>query len=292
MRLYLLVLLAGCRMSPSTVISENDLGRADLALPAGSDLAAAPGADLSMMMMGGLCDTVPASLAASQMRSRFCSVGFDARDFLRAAPYRKVIVEVDKMTGTTPRQPALDKLVAIFQDLALKPDGVTVQIDDTLPALGHPATIDEIRAIEDGARDQFSLGDTIVFYVLYLADGAATDTSQLKTLGLAHRASSVVIFQKTIDDLSGGIAQPSSEVVESAVLGHELGHILGLVNVGTPMVQPHEDTSHPAHDVNQSCLMYWANNSSQLVANLLAGGVVADFDANCRADIAAVRDAP
>jgi hypothetical protein len=58
----------------------------------------------------------------------------------------------------------------------------------------------------------------------------------------------------------------------------------------TPMQTPHEDPAHPKHDVNNACLMYWANNSSAGLANLLTGGTVPDYDANCRADLAALKN--
>ena len=119
----------------------------------------------------------------------------------------------------------------------------------------------------------------------------ADDTAQFKVLGEAHRASSMVVFQGTINSLSGGIGQPSAETVESTVVAHEFGHVLGLVNISTPMVQNHEDAQHPKHDVNDKCLMYYANNSNAGLANLLGGGAIVDFDANCRADMLAVRNA-
>ena len=73
------------------------------------------------------------------------------------------------------------------------------------------------------------------------------------------------------------------------MVAHEFGHILGLVNAGTAMQSAHEDTAHPKHDTVAGCIMYWANNSSELVANLVNGGVVPDFDPNCRADVAALK---
>ena len=175
-----------------------------------------------------------------------------------------------------------------------KPGGVTVMMTKSgIPAPGHALTLDEVRAIEDANRTLFLTADTAVFYYLVVSDPSADDTAQFKVLGLAHRASSMVVFEGTIASISGGLGQPSRDVVESTVVAHEFGHILGLVNAGTPMVQPHEDAAHGAHDVNKDCLMYFANNSSEFVANLLGGGVVADFDAQCKADLGLqVRNTP
>jgi hypothetical protein len=277
-----LCVIAGCDSRPS-------LGGTGPADGGGSDGGSGGGSDAAV---ASLCTSVPTDLTAARLHARGCPVGADAALFLRAAPYSKIVIEVGATTGAQPRQAAIDHLVAVLQDLTSKPGGVTVLAGATVPAPGHPLTVDDVRALEDQGRTRFSFGDTAVFYYLVVSDPSAEDTSSAQLLGLAHRAASMVVFQGTIDQDSGGIGQPSSDVVESTVVAHELGHVLGLVNLGAPMQTPHEDSAHPAHDVNQSCVMYWANNSSQLVANLISGGVIPDFDASCRADLAALRDAP
>lgn len=255
----------------------------------GSVAAMGDGGGSDLAVADPLCAVAPADATASRERARSCGVGAEAALMLRRAPYSRVVVEVVPMMGTTPRQAALDHLVQVFGDVTDKPAGVTITVGTPIAPVGHPLTLAEIGALEDGARTRFAGGDTAVFFYMVVSDAYSEDTSSQKVLGLAYRASSMVVFQKTIESISGGIGQPSADVVESTVVAHELGHVLGLVNLGVPMQQPHQDTAHGAHDTNTSCLMYWANNSSQLLANLLSGGVVPDFDAQCRADLAAVR---
>ncbi len=113
---------------------------------------------------------------------------------------------------------------------------------------------------------------TAVFYYLVVAETSTDDTAAAQILGYAYRPSSMVIFQKTVNAVSGGIDQPTRAVVEGTVVAHEFGHIVGLVNAGTAMQAPHEDSAHAKHDSNKACTMYHANNSSELVANLLSGG--------------------
>jgi len=240
--------------------------------------------------MSDLCADAPADLATSKQHSRTCSLGDDARFFVRAAPYTKVLIEIASTKSATPSKAATDHLVAVMGDLLDKSGGVTVTADPPMDDIGHPISTAEAAAIEDTSRTHFSLGDTVVFYYLVVSESSTDDTSSGTILGYSYRPSSMVVFQKNIDAAAGGLGQPSRDVVESTVVAHEFGHILGLVNLGTPMQTPHEDSAHKGHDVNTACLMYWANNSSAGLANLLTGGNVPDYDAACRADVAALKN--
>jgi hypothetical protein len=237
---------------------------------------------------GDLCVDAPADLATSKRRSRSCSLGDDARFFVRGAPYTQVVIEIGSTQSATPSPAATAHLQAVMSDLLDKPGGVSVKVDEAVEDVGHPLSLEEAAAIEDASRTEFTLGDTVVFYYLVVSDGSTDDTSSATILGYAYRPSSMVVFQHNINASAGGLGQPSRDVVESTVVAHEFGHILGLVNTGTPMQKPHEDSEHPKHDQNSACLMYWANNSSEGLANLLSGGKVPDYDAACRADIAAL----
>jgi hypothetical protein len=236
------------------------------------------------------CATAPTDLASSQNHERSCGLGDDARSFVRGAPYSKVIIEVGSTKSATPSQAAVSHLMSVMSDLLDKPGGVTVVTDAPVDDVSGALSIDQVSAMEDASRTQFSMNDTAVFYYLVVSTNSTDDNSAGSILGEAYRPSAMVVFQKTIDANSGGLGQPTRDVVESTVVAHEFGHILGLVNTGTPMQTPHEDPAHPKHDVNNACLMYWANNSSAGLANLLTGGTVPDYDANCRADLAALKN--
>lgn len=238
--------------------------------------------------VSSLCGDPPADLPTSKQRSRSCSLGDDARFFVRAAPYTKVVIEIGSTLSATPSQAATDHLIEVMQDLLDKPDGVSVVVDDPVPDVGHAVSLTEAAAIEDASRTRFTLGDTVVFYYLVVSERSDEDTASSTILGYAYRPSSMVVFQAGIDGNAGGLGQPSRDIVESTVVAHEFGHILGLVNIGTRMQTPHQDSEHEGHDVNTACLMYYANNSSAGLANLLTGGNVPDFDAKCRADLAAL----
>jgi Metallo-peptidase family M12 len=236
-----------------------------------------------------LCTDPPANLAKSKERARDCGLGDEAPLFVRASPYAKVVIEVGSTRSAPPRQAAIDQLTKVMKDLLDKPGGVTVKMDPPIDDIGHSLALADVIAIEDASRTEFAQGDTAVFYYLVVGESSSSDTAQFQVLGYAYRPTSMTVFQKTIDAVSGGLGQPSRDVVESTVVTHEFGHILGLVNTGTAMQTPHEDTAHPKHDANTKCIMYYANNSSELLANFVSGGVVPDFDGPCRADIAAYK---
>jgi hypothetical protein len=236
------------------------------------------------------CATAPTDLASSKDHEHSCGLGDDARAFVRGAPYSKVIIEVGSTKSATPSQAAISHLMSVMSDLLDKPGGVTVVTDAPVDDVTQALSISQVAAMEDASRTQYSMGDTAVFYYLVVSTNSTDDNSAGSILGEAYRPSAMVVFQKTIDANSGGLGQPTRDVVESTVVAHEFGHILGLVNTGTPMQTPHEDSAHPKHDVNTACLMYWANNSSAGLANLLTGGTVPDYDANCRADLAALKN--
>ena len=50
-------------------------------------------------------------------------------------------------------------------------------------------------------------------------------------LGVAVDASTVALFSDTIEEADGPFGRPSVEDVENSVLVHEVGHLLGLVNL-------------------------------------------------------------
>lgn len=99
---------------------------------------------------------------------------------------------------------------------------------------------------------------------------------------MSYTASSFCVFAETIRTAAKGPAKP---IVEGAVLVHEVGHNLGLVNIGAAMVAPHEDASHPAHDANTSCVMHYAIATDLVTA--VTGSLPDRFDAECIADLQA-----
>jgi hypothetical protein len=134
-------------------------------------------------------------------------------------------------------------------------------------------------------HDEFEVQNQIAVWA-YFADGKASgDTNTQVTLGTAYRNTSFIIYEATVQSLSGGLNEPSTAVLESTVIEHEFGHILGLTNFGAPMQTPHEDTSNSKHCNVESCLMYYAATTGNNLMNL--GGTIPQLDALCIADLQA-----
>jgi hypothetical protein len=90
----------------------------------------------------------------------------------------------------------------------------------------------------------------------------------------------------TVQQHSGGLNQPERSRLKTAIINHEFGHILGLVNAGTPMQEHHQDTPNGRHCTDRSCLMNWVVETGNVVQNLF-GGAMPELDQKCINDLRA-----
>ncbi|MES2630122.1 MAG: hypothetical protein V4616_14250 [Bacteroidota bacterium] len=210
------------------------------------------------------------------------ALGASARDLLSSSKFKALVVEIDYMTGMRPTDATISNLQGFVASVVNKPSGVRIVLNE-IPAQGKSAyALKDINAIETLNRSSFNTGDTIATYIL-VTDGAYNEPN---VLGLAYRNTSMCIFGKTINENTGGLFRPSKDKLESTVAEHEFGHILGLVNVGTPMQKDHQDTQHGGHCTNSSCLMYYQVETTDVVANLMTANIPT-LDIDCRADLTA-----
>ncbi|MGN6567683.1 MAG: M12 family metallo-peptidase, partial [Flavipsychrobacter sp.] len=149
-----------------------------------------------------------------------------------------------------------------------------------IAANGNVLTQNDVMSIEKQNRVNYTSGNTLSIYVLITDNNFLTKD----VLGFAYRNTSICLFGKTIYDNSGGLGQPNRIIMEENVLEHELGHLMGLVNLGSSMQTNHVDAAHANHCNNKSCLMYYAAESTDLVSLLMTGGALS-LDANCLADL-------
>jgi len=222
------------------------------------------------------------------------AAGASARDLLSADKYQSLLIEIQAMQGFEPTAQAQAALQAFITARVNKPGGVTLVVDPPIPAQNKGAyTLNDVGQLEATNRQNYTTGTRMVSYFLFL-DGASTEDdaqSGRKILAYAYQNTSMAVFEKTIQSISGSLpGQASAATVETTVVEHELGHLLGLVNLnpGTPIQSPHQDTPNGNHCTVKNCLMYFSVNTSDVVSNLLSfGGTPPPLDAQCLADLKA-----
>jgi hypothetical protein len=209
-------------------------------------------------------------------------VGASANELLSANKYTSLKIEVQYMTGYQPDAAALTHLQSTLQMLLNKPSGITIVTKEIPVSSNLTLSVGDVESIEKNNRTAFTSGGEIAVYILY-TNGNYTDNN---VLGIAYKNTSAVLFGKKINDNSGSIGQASRTKLVATVIEHEVGHLLGLVDLGSNMQNNHKDIAHGNHCSNSNCLMYYASETSDILGFLITGNIPA-FDANCRADMTA-----
>ncbi len=226
------------------------------------------------------CSKKDSAVSTSNLNNK--SVGASANDFLSASNYNTINIQLQYMPGYAPNAAALTNLVAFLNTLCNKPGGINIT-QAQIPASGKSVlALADISALETANRSQFNSGSVLSVYIVYL-DAPYTTAN---VLGVSYRNTSLAVFGPTMTANSGGLNQVSRAKLESTVEEHEFGHLLGLVNLGSPMVTPHEDAAHAAHCNNVSCLMYYQTNTTSM-GGVIINSPIPSLDANCRADLTA-----
>ncbi len=202
------------------------------------------------------------------------------RDYIAGDDYTRWVIEIDYVEGHRPSSEATNLLAQRMRELVSK-DAVSVQVDDAIPGGRDTWNDAAIQSLSAQHQDQDHGGDTVVTHVLYL-DGSY---SRGNVLGIAYGDKELVaMFDETIEGAANLFF--SATQIERAVLVHEFGHVIGLVNSGTPMVQNHEDPDHRGHSDNQDSVMYWAVETTD-ITQIFTGGIPTEFDADDKADVCA-----
>lgn len=207
-------------------------------------------------------------------------VGASAKDLLASTRYSSVKIEIQYMPGYAPDAAAINNLSSFFYNLVNKPDGVSVFQTQIVASGKTVLSINDIATIEKTNRTAYTSGNQLAVYFLY-TDGAYSEGN---VLGVAYRNTSMCIIGKTIHDNSGAVGQVSRTKLETTVLQHEMGHILGLVDLGSNMQTNHKDSPHGNHCTSTNCLMYYASETTDALGFLLTGAIPT-LDFNCSTDL-------
>ncbi len=213
-------------------------------------------------------------------------LGSSANDLLSDTNFKSITIEMIAVQGFEPTTTAVNNFRQFLEDRLFKPDGIIINQRTVSSSSKAPFNIEEIAEIENDTRTLFNAGDDITVYV-YFADGSKEDdTNEQVTLGSAYLNTSMVIYEGTLRRLGGSRpGAPSLSTIETAALNHEFAHLLGLVNLGTPLQSQHEDSDSNGHCNVQSCLMEAAIEFSSGIMGM--GDAVPELDALCIADLQA-----
>ncbi|MCG6188526.1 zinc metalloprotease [Maribellus maritimus] len=208
-----------------------------------------------------------------------------SNDFLSESKYVKLVIEITAVQGFEPSAEAVNNLKVFLENLLNKSGGITIVSNSIASPEKESYSLADIKEIEENCRTSYPEGKTLTAWFFFADADYAGNEDDSKVLGIAYTSTSMAVFEKTIDEFSGGFWKPSTKILEETVMKHEFGHILGLVNNGTDMVENHQDTSHGSHCNNEDCLMYYAAEHSSGVVRFLRGGEVPSLDASCLVDL-------
>ena len=215
------------------------------------------------------------------------ATGSSAFDLLADDTFKSMVVEVVYVQGYEPSTAAINNFVSVLNERVNKSQGISI-VKRAIASPGKATfTNEEIVAIEDANRTKYNSSNQIAVWALFIDGESASNSSAGLVLGTAYRNTSFVIYEKTIQGLSDSPFKPNRSLLETTVITHEFGHILGLTNLGTKLQSNHEDSAHAKHCNVESCLMYWSAESGSGIANMVSGGSAPKLDAQCIADLRA-----
>lgn len=200
-----------------------------------------------------------------------------------------LLIELDRVEGTTPRARALTRFLRHAAAAVHKPGGIELVVDDVVPAADYEAKGSRIRALAARVRTLGNPADQQVLHILYAPAfgtyrGYAWRRDAMERHGRRYRAPLVTIFAERLRP----IAWISGVTQEAAVLVHEVGHAYGLAT--------DPGHSHDGHCTNGWCSMYKGVDARSgffgLFGALFAGQLPLAYCRDCRADLAPPPAAP
>lgn len=223
------------------------------------------------------------SMVAPIQDGRTGPPGSYARALLRPTPATSIVVEVIAESGAQLRSGTMSYAERVLE-------GVTEK-DVTLTATGAAAddrddgddgwNASSVVAFAERHGRVKATSEKAVIRLLALSGGFSPDED---ALGVAVRGDVLAIFVDKVNAASTLLVD--SKTIEEAVAVHELGHLLGLVDIAID--RNRDDPEHPFHSRNPGSVMYWAVETG-LVGQILGGPPARTFDQDDEADLAALR---
>jgi hypothetical protein len=197
--------------------------------------------------------TPPGSIDKSE---NLQATGDSANDVLSNNTFTKLLIEIAYVTGFQPSAEAMNNFQNFLLQRTFKQD-IEVQYLELPSPNETDLTLQEIADLETENRTAYNEGTTLAIYIYFADAPSESDDPQegTITLGAVYRNTSMVIYEATVRELALSSSQATIEDVETATLNHEFGHLLGLVNLGSPSVNNHEDPNAEHHCDIDGCLM-------------------------------------
>jgi len=226
-----------------------------------------------------------------------------AHALVLASPFPDLVIQVDFQASNPPTQGALAEMLDVIYTQTLKKsvrllDPSVIPVDSA-HRNGTSWTIGEVEAVHNATfrlgADPWALGvgNEAFLHVLYLDSTLRyTYFGQDRVAGGVEDRNLIVVFQGPDPQGVKTPTLPDQVRVDQVLLIHELGHALGLVNNGAPMVKDHSLADDPYHSRNGDSVMFAGTDLIGLAErnadNRMRHGV-ALFDADDLADLAALR---
>lgn len=190
---------------------------------------------------------------------------------------KRIVYQLMVQSGKGPAAGTVDHVVEMLRRVS----GKTVDVQTVeLPAGPSEWSSTELHAYADKYSKTKSSREVAVLNVLFVK-GRHKDSESI--LGVASRGDVLTMFPDQYRNLGAGL---SPQGIETSVIMHETGHILGLVG---RLVRPErQDKAHPGHSPNKGSVMYWAVETDDIISAFV-GAPPKEFDREDLADLELIK---
>jgi hypothetical protein len=179
-------------------------------------------------------------------------------------------------------------LKALFSGRKIEPQVIvpkTLAEMTSMPASGDTSWT--VLEVENLAKAKANSSSTNTFQIFFL-NGRAAEGAGIIGFHISG-SNTIAIFKDVIKTTGDGMPlEAVPKYVEQSTLVHEMGHALGLVNNGLPMIDKHQDKAHGAHCSDSKCVMYWSNEGAAgltaFAIEAATKGTIVMFDDKCLKD--------
>lgn len=198
----------------------------------------------------------------------------------RRSPARRLVIDVLVQNGAEPRPASINRLRSVLGQQSGKPTALAGPT--TIPGSGRRWTGAALVETAEQYATAVQGGDQAALRVLYVRGDLEGDRG---VLGVALRGDVMVIFSDVVREASSPVV--SAATIEDAVSMHELGHLLGLVDL--VLNTGRQDPEHPGHSSSRDSVMYWAVEAD-VIGQVLGGDPPMNFDQDDVADLQTIRN--